>query len=234
MKPDDGLRAATPGLRRTLRRFRPHVRRQRGVIAGGGVALLGEVVLRLLEPWPLKWIIDSITRPVGVDATGAPANPGSLLLIAALGLVALTALRATASYLSTVAFALAGNRILTEVRAELYAHLQRLSLAFHTSSRSGDLVNRITGDVGRLQEVTVTAALPLVGNVVTFIGMVAVMFWLDWSLALVALVALPLFVLTSVRLTKRIVTVARTQRASEGELASVTAESLGAIGVVQA
>ncbi|CAN5643196.1 hypothetical protein BH18ACT3_BH18ACT3_27260 [soil metagenome] len=228
----DDLRTAAPGLARTLRRFRPYIRRQRRIIGGGSVALLAEVALRLLEPWPLKVIIDTVAKPAGSAAANLPDNPHMLLVIAAVGVVAATALRALASYLSTIAFALAGNRILTEVRAELYAHLQRLSLAFHTSTRSGDLVHRITGDVGRLQEVTVTAALPLVGNVVTFVGMLGVMLWLDWQLALISLVALPLFVLTSIRLTKRITTVSRTQRAREGELASEAAESLGAITVV--
>ena len=212
MTRSDDIRTAAPGLARTLRRFRPHIRRQRRIIGGGSVALIAEVLLRLLEPWPLKLIIDTVAQPVGVEPTTVPENPHLLLLIAALAVVAVTALRAFASYVSTVAFALAGNRILTDVRAELYAHLQRLSLAFHTASRSGDLVNRITGDIGRLQEVTVTAALPLIGNTVTFVGMFAVMAWLDWQLALLALVALPLFVLTSVRLTKRITTVSRAQR----------------------
>jgi ATP-binding cassette subfamily B protein len=234
MSAEHELRVAAPGLARTLRRFRPYVRRQRRLIGGGSVALLAEVALRLLEPWPLKIIVDTVAEPAGSAATALPDNPQLLLALAAAGVVVATALRAFASYLSTVAFALAGNRVLTEVRAELYAHLQRLSLAFHTSRRSGDLVHRITGDVGRLQEVTVTAALPLVGNVVTFVGMLGVMLWLDWQLALISLIALPLFVLTGVRLTKRITTVARKQRAREGELASVTAESLGAIKVVQA
>src|SRR5690606_40798757 len=85
--------------------------------------------------------------------------------------IAAVGLRALASYLSTVAFALAGNRVLTRVRAEVYRHLQRLSLRYHASARTGDLITRVTGDVGRLQEVTVTAALPLVANVVTFVGM---------------------------------------------------------------
>ena len=228
------LTAAAPGLRRTLRRFAPHIRSQRRIIAGGGVALFAEVALRLLEPWPLKVIVDTVAQPAGAGAAPVRDNPHLIIVFAAIGVVAATALRAFASYLSTVAFALAGNRVLTEVRAELYAHLQRLSLAFHTSARSGDLVHRVTGDVGRLQEVTVTAALPLVGNVVTFIGMIGVMLWLDWQLALVALVALPLFILTSVRLTRRITTVSRAQRAQEGELASATTESLGAIKVVQA
>ena len=85
-------------------------------------------------------------------------------------MVAVVALRALAAYLMTVCFALAGNRVLTRVRAELYAHLNRLSMAFHDTARTGDLVTRVTGDVGRLQEATVTAALPLVGNLVTLPG----------------------------------------------------------------
>lgn len=229
-----GLRDAAPGLARTFRRFRSHLRRQRALIGGGSAALLAEIVLRLLEPWPLKVIIDTIAQPAGASPAGPPTDPGLVLALAAFGAVAITGLRAGASYLSTVAFALAGNRVLTEVRAELYAHLQRLSLAFHDRARTGDLVQRVTGDVGRLQEVTVTAALPLAGNVATFVGMVGVMAWLDWRLALVALLVLPMFFLTSIRIARRLTTVSRAQRHQEAELASAAAESFGAIKVVQA
>lgn len=228
------LRSAAPGLRRTLRRFSPHARRQRLLIGGGSVGLLGEVVFRLLEPWPLKFVVDTIAVPAAAEPTGAPPDAQRIIVLAALALVVVVAMRAVASYASTVCFALAGNRVLTEVRSELYAHLQRLSITFHNSSRSGDLVNRITGDVGRLQEVMVTAALPLVGNLVTFAGMFVVMVWLDWQLAAVALVALPLFMLTNVRLSRRITKVSRAQRTQEGALASAAAESLNAMTVVQA
>lgn len=226
------LRTVLPGLLKTVRRFSPQLRRQRTLIAGGGAAMLGEVVFRLLEPWPLKFIIDTIAQPAGT--TSAAPDPGATLVLAALGIVAFTGLRAACSYLSTVAFALAGNRVLTEVRANLYSHLQRLSLAFHSRSRSGDLVNRITGDVGRLQEVAVTAALPLAGNLVTFAGMFGVMVWLDWRLTLIALLALPLFLATSISRTRRIRTVSRRQRQQEGDMAAAATESLGAIRVVQA
>ena len=226
-----GLRQAVPGLRRTLRRFRPHLRRQRMVIAGGSAALFVEVLLRLAEPWPLKFIIDTIVKPAGrpgaVDST-------RVLAVAAVAVVVITGLRALASYLSTVAFAMAGNRVLTEVRADLYAHLQRLSLAFHHRARAGDLLTRMTGDVGRLQEVTVTAALPLAGNAITLVGMAAVMAWVDWKLALIAFAAFPVFAVVSTRMTRSITRVSRNQRQQEGELASVAAEALGAMTVVQA
>lgn len=234
MSSTPSLRETTPGFFRLARRFGPHLRRQRALVAGGSAGLFAEVLFRLLEPWPLKFVIDAIAVPAGTDAGPAEPNALRVVVLAALGLVVVVALRAAAAYASTVCFALAGNRVLTEIRADLYAHLQRLSIRFHRSSRAGDLVNRVTGDVGRLQEIMVTALLPLTGNLVTFVGMFAVMLWLDWTLALVTLVALPMFLLTNVRLSRRITTVSRAQRAQEGELASVAAESLGAITVVQA
>ncbi|MDP8953433.1 MAG: ABC transporter transmembrane domain-containing protein, partial [Actinomycetota bacterium] len=144
------LRQALPGLARTLRRFGPHLRRQRLAIAGGSTALLLEILLRLAEPWPLKFIIDTVVAPIvpagsaepGIGAGGPPGgwNLTTVLAVSAVALVAITGLRALASYLCTIAFAVAGNRVLTEVRAELYGHLQRLSLAFHHRSRTGDLL----------------------------------------------------------------------------------------------
>jgi ATP-binding cassette subfamily B protein len=224
------LRAAVPGLRRTLRYLRPHLRGQRLLLAGGSAALFAEVAFRLLEPWPVKVVVDAVVAP---DAAGRP-GVGRLLALAGVAVVVLAALRALASYLSTVAFALAGSRAMTSVRAETFRHLQRLSLRFHGSARSGDLVTRLVGDVGRLQDVAVTAALPLVGNVVTLLGMVAVMLVLDWRLGLLVLAAFPPFLLHSSKQGRRITAASRKQRRREGDLAGTIGETVGAIRVVQA
>jgi ATP-binding cassette subfamily B protein len=230
-----GLRESVPGLRRTLRQFRPHVREQRPLLIGGSAALFAEVVLRLLEPWPLKYVLDAVIVASGADIdVQQPADVRRLLLIASVATVLVVVLRALASYVMTICFALAGNRVLTRVRAELYAHLHRLSLAFHDSARTGDLVTRVTADVGRLQEATVTAALPLLGNVVTLLGMLIVIVVLDWPLALLVLLVFPVFAVTSVRLTRRIASVSRGQRKAEGALASLATESLSSMKVVQA
>ncbi|MGH8874993.1 MAG: ABC transporter transmembrane domain-containing protein, partial [Acidimicrobiia bacterium] len=137
------LRAALPGLRRTVRRLGRHVRKQGWLIAAGSGAMLAEVLLRLLEPWPLKFIFDRVIQPDPEKAaTGVGfadrMDPSQLLIVSAVAFVVFTGLRAVASYLATVSFALAGNRILTRVRADLYRHLQSLSLSFHTRARSGD------------------------------------------------------------------------------------------------
>jgi ATP-binding cassette subfamily B protein len=224
------LRSAVPSLWHTLGVLRPHVKPERALLAGGLVALLAEVVFRLIEPWPLKVVIDAAV------AQGATSRPDiTRLMVLASGAVVLAAgLRAGASYLATVALALAGTRAMTRVRAAVFEHLLGLSLRYYGRARTGDLVTRLVGDVGRLQDVAVTAALPLVSNVVTLMGMVAVMVVLDPLLGLVVLGAFPVFALTSARRGRRITTAARRQRQRDGDLASTAAESLAAMPLVHA
>lgn len=230
---------ALPSLAHLVRRFRPYLRKESGLVVGSFAALFAEVGLRLLEPWPLKFIFDHV---LGSASTGGPVNVASfgvmeplvVLSIAAVGVVLLTGARALTAYASTVGFALVGQRVLTRIRADLFSHLQRLSLSFHTGARSGDLTMRVISDVGLLKDVAVTAALPLLGNVLILIGMVGVMFWMNTHLALLAIAVLPIFWLRTVRLSRRIQEVSRDQRKREGAMAATAAESLGAIRVVQA
>ncbi|HLS14973.1 MAG TPA: ABC transporter ATP-binding protein [Beutenbergiaceae bacterium] len=237
--PTAQLSSAVPGLRRTLGHVRPHLRPHRKLVVVGMIALFAEVAFRLLEPWPLKFVLDAIIASVATTdevAGDAPSAEGlmTLVIVAAVAVVAVAALRAGSAYLRTVCFALAGTRAMTGVRGHLYQHLQRLSLKYHRSTRSGDLLNRLIGDVGRVQEVAVTAALPLLGNVITLVGMLGVMFWLDWTLALIAIGALIVFALGSSRQGPRITGAARKQRRREGDLAGAANETLGAMQVVQA
>lgn len=230
------LRGAWPGLKATAVRFRGHIREQRRLLVLGLLALFAEVAFRLLEPWPLAYVIDAVVAASGSDLATRQADLGSMTMligVCAAGLVAVVALRALMSYLMTICFALAGNRVLTRVRSELYAHLNALSMSFHDRRRTGDLVTRVTGDVGRLQEAAVTAMVPLVGNLLTLGGMLIVIAIMDWQLALVVLVVFPTFLLISTRLTKKIVGVSRGQRHAEGNLASLATESLSSMAVVQ-
>ena len=233
------LRDSLPGLGRLTRRFWPYVRRERPLIMVSLLALYAEIVLRLLEPWPLKWVLDrvaGVTRHRGfsrlpfLDAL----DPAMLLALSAVAVIVFAGLRALAAYYNTVGFALVGNRVLTTVRNELYGQLQRLSLSFHTRARSGDLLVRVTGDVGFLQDVAVTALLPLLANALTLVGMAAVMLWLNAPLTLIALATGPLFWASTTRLTRRIRETARRQRQQEGAMAATAAESIGAVKVIHA
>ncbi|MER3493408.1 MAG: protein tyrosine phosphatase [Mastigocladus sp. ERB_26_2] len=239
-RPDrKSLRAALPGIVRILRRFSPQIRQQKNLLVVSFVALIAEIFLHLLEPWPLKFIFDYIllpgfkTQPLGIPFLDE-LSPFALLTTLTLTLVAIAALRATAAYFSVVGMSLAATNILTEIRADLYSHLQRLSLSFHHKAKSGDLITRVTSDIDRLREVTVMAVMPLLAHSLTLVGMIAVMFWLHWELALIAIAVFPLFIFSTMRLTKRIRQVVRQQRQREGAMAATAAESIGAIKIVQA
>lgn len=228
------LRESLPGFRSLGRHVRPHLKSERPTLLLGLVALVAEVGFRLLEPWPLKYVIDGVIIENGSARAGDPTHDLTVLLIvASSALLVITLLRAGAAYLSTLAFSLSGSRLLSQVRSDLFAHLQRLPMSFHDRARTGDLVTRVTSDVGRLKEVAVTAALPLFGNALTLVAMVAVVAVMDWRLALVVLVVFPAFFSMSLRLGRRINTVSRLQRQAEGSLASHATESLSAMRVIK-
>lgn len=232
------LKASVPSLRRILVRFWPLVRKQRLLLTFSSMGLVAETLFRLLEPWPLQFVVDYvIVTSSSAGSSRIPAisamDPMVLLTLCAVALVVIVSLRAVATYVGKVGAALIGNRVLTAVRAELFSHLQRLSLSFHNKRKTGDLVTRVTGDIGRLQEVAVTAALPLVANLLTLVGMLAVMFWMNWRLALIAAVVLPVFVFATRRIGGRIRQVARRQRQRIGEMGATAAEAIGSMKVVQ-
>ncbi|WP_104197586.1 ABC transporter ATP-binding protein [Cryobacterium sp. M15] len=224
-------------LRQSLHIVRPHIGRHWKLVTGGLIALLLEVALCVLEPWPVKFVIDSVTASLGATlppGSNTPQATIGLLLACGALLVALTAGRAACSYLSTVAFALVGSRVATDLRTRVFTHVQVLSLRYHAAARSGDTVQRLVGDIGRLQEVAVTAGLPLFGNVLTFFVLAIVMLVLDPLLALVVVGAAVAYLLSSRRSSRAITSASRTTRKGEGSLANTAAETLDAIRVVQA
>lgn len=233
------IKEPLPNLLQILRRFRPYMREQRKVIAASFAALGAQIGLQMLEPWPLKLAFDHVIVAKHHEhglriANLASFDAGATLSIAAVCVIAITGLRALADYLSTIGFAVAGNQILTKVRSDLYSHLQYLSLSFHNQSKSGDLTLRVMADIGLLTDVTLNAALPLLGNFLVMLGMAGLMLWLNARLALLALAAFPLFWISVRRLTRTMTDVSRRQRLSEGAMAAAAAETIGAIKVVQA
>ena len=220
----------SPGAWRTLLAFWPYLRSQKSLMASSLLALLASTALRLLEPWPLKLVFDNVFKSAGQP----DVESYRMLGIAALALLGITGLRASADYLNTIGFARIGNRVTRRVRTDLYAHMQRLSLSYHSTARSGDLIMRLMSDVNMLRDITVTAMLPLLANILILFGMWAVMFWMSWQLAALALAVLPLFWIISDHLGGQVREVARKQRRREGRLAAGAAESIGAIRLIQA
>lgn len=219
-----------------IRAFRSEIAHGRSLIGISAVTVLGGVVLRLLEPWPLKFIYNVFFKhkyKMSAHLLPGWSTEGQVAFFA-LAMVAITGLAATFEYISTVTMSLAASRILAEIRAKLFSHLANLSLSFHGRHRTGDLITRVTYDVDRMREVTVSSLLPLLVNVLTLTAMVGVMLWMNWKLGCIVAVGFPVFFLTVERLMARIKEVSREQRRREGSVASATAEALGSIGIVQA
>jgi ATP-binding cassette subfamily B protein len=229
--------AAPSPLRRTLRCVRPHLHGHRLLITWGFIAMAAEVLLRLLEPWPVKIVVDAVSRSLGATLRRSPFSveaSAELLLLCAGAVVVISIFRAVASYFSAISFALVGSRISSELRARTFRHLQSLSMRHHSHASTGDTVQRLVGDVSRLQEVAVTAGLPLIGNTVSLIAMMLIMVWLDPLIALVTSLAIGIFFLLSHRTSGSITSAARKSRKGESALATTAAETLGAIREVQA
>ncbi|MBD2725638.1 ABC transporter ATP-binding protein [Nostoc sp. FACHB-892] len=228
---------AIPGLWGILRYFWPYIQKQYGLLLISAIALVADVGLRVLEPWPLKFVFDYVLirgdRPTNIPLIDR-LEPVTLLTVSAVTVLVITGLRALAAYWSTVGLATVGSRVMTEVRNHLYCHLQDLSLSYHTKARSGDLIIRVSSDASRLQEIMITAALPLVVSILTLFGMIGVMLWINRSLTLLALLTLPLFALVTNRLSQRIRESSLKQRKQEGAVAATAAESIAAIKLVKA
>ncbi|UKO99542.1 ABC transporter ATP-binding protein [Nostoc sp. UHCC 0870] len=230
-------KSAVPGLWGVLTYFWPDIRPQYGLLLVSAIALIADVGLRVLEPWPLKFVFDYVLlrgERVNTLPLITSLEPIALLTLSAVAVLIITGLRALAAYWSTVGLAIVGSRVMAKVRNHLYCHLQNLSLAYHTKARSGDLIIRVSSDASRLQEIMITAALPLVVSILSLFGMIGVMFWMNRSLTLLSLITLPFFWLVTNRLSQRIKASSLKQRQQEGAVAATAAESIAAIKLVKA
>ena len=232
------LKQSVPGVWRLLRYLSPYIQHHRSLLAGSFFALFAGVLMRALEPWPLKIVFDYVIIPIAAPSAGGASwldKPSPLAIVAgsSAAIILILALRALCTYYQKVGFALVGNRVLTEVRGDLFRHIHCLSLSFHNKARSGDLIVRVIGDIGLLKDFTVTALMPLIGSVLVLTVMAGLMLWLNWKLALLVLVSLPLYWVPTYILSKRIQGLSRSQRKRESAMASMATESLGAMQVVQ-
>ena len=189
----------------------------------------------LLKPWPLKIIVDHVLGGVPIHwASAASLSPHGLLLASCLGLVVLYFMLAGLSVLNNSTTIAIGQGMVNDFRVDLYQHLQRLSLKFHTSREVGDLLYRVTADAFAIQTLSMNGVFPIITSAVLFGGMVIVMGRMDWVLTAVALAICPIIFLGISLVGKRINAVALDARQKESRLYSVTQRGIAAIRVIQA
>ena len=202
-----------------------------GVTGQRGVSSVGT-----LAPEDLSGFCDSGERGyIGHSAGRADRDvPMRLLLWIAIATVAIATVRSYCDYISSVGFFLVGNRAVLRIRNRVFRHLLQLPLTFHHRARTGDQVIRVTRDVSLLRDVTATAVLPMTASLFVLGGMLFVMFWLQAGLAVLSLITVPLFWISTVRLGRKIRETTRRQCAREGAMATTAAESVGSIAAVKA
>jgi subfamily B ATP-binding cassette protein MsbA len=227
---------ATPKVLSVTGLLRPHWKAM--TMAMVGVA--GIAVTELLEPWPLKIVIDNLLqgRPlhgwVGAAAGWFGAGRLAVLNFAVLAVAAIAAGAAASTYLQSYLTTNVGQWVMHDLRRVLYHHIHRLSLAEHDATQTGDLISRVTSDIQTIQDFVTSALLEILTSVLVLAGIVGVMLYLNWRFTLISLSIAPLLFLVVYVFTKRIKKATRDVRKKEGELLSIVQEVFSSIRVVKA
>ena len=205
------------------------------------VAVLGEALTDVLEPWPIKIVVDNIKQsnklPAGLGRiiSGLFGQNHYAVLNFAVAAVAVIAIAgATSSYFEKYLTTSVSQWVGHDLRRTLYYHIHRLSLAEHDESRTGDLITRVTSDISAVQDFITSALLGILVNVMTLLGMIGVMFYLNWRFTLIALSIAPALFVVVYSYTRRIKQASRAVRKKESELLSLVEEVLTSIRVVKA
>ncbi|PYS92580.1 MAG: ABC transporter ATP-binding protein [Acidobacteria bacterium] len=217
--------------------LRPHWK----ALAIAFIAVIGESATDLLEPWPLKVIFDYVLGSkrmpewlAGFIQATLGADKLAVLSFAALAVLAIALVGAISSYTEDYLTTSVGQWVMHDLRRTLYYHIQRLSLAFHDQKRTGDLISRVTGDIDAIQSLISSVLLGMLVQILTLVGMIGVMFYLNWQFTLIALSVAPALFLVVYSFTRRIKRASRAVRKQEGAVVSVLQEVLSSIRVVQA
>ncbi|HEX4689830.1 MAG TPA: ABC transporter ATP-binding protein [Solirubrobacteraceae bacterium] len=204
--------------RRIARLFAPY----RGRLA----AVLGLIVvsagLGMVSPFLLRDILDH----------ALPENDDKLLAWLVGGMIAVAVAGGVLNVAQTWLSNVVGQRVMHDLRAEVYRHLQRLSLAFFTKTRTGEIQSRIANDIGGVQNVVTNTATSIVSNVTTVIATIVAMLLLDWRLALFSLAITPFFVLLARRVGAERRRISTTRQGAMADISSLVQESLSVSGIL--
>ena len=166
-------------------------------------------------------------------AIGITAEDVRVLAVITVALVVLTMLNSFCDSLAEIYLAQGGRKVGFNMRVFLYGHLQKLSLSFHSQSRTGDILTRVTSDVAAVENFIIGNLSDFVGSALALVVRMAAIFWIAWQVGVVALIIIPLMGLISNYFSNLIKTASKKLRSSEGDLASAAQEMLASIRVVQ-
>jgi len=214
-----------------LRRMRPHA--GRFAIALG--AVLAASAAEVLKPWPLKVVIDNVLRAQPPrNAWLRSMSATELLGAACVALVAIYAFLAIVNVINNYLNFSTGQSMVAELRAELFDHLQKLSLSFHRKREIGDLMVRLAYDTFSIQMIAMNGFFPATSSLILLLAMFAVMIRMDARLTVVSLAVVPFLFMLIALISRRIHRMSDSQMARESKLYTIAQGALSAIHVVQA
>ena len=223
---------------RFFRYFRPHWRGLVVVL----VTMFLHIGLGVLHPWPVKLLVDQVLgdEPVPEELEGLLAalpGPGGLqglLLWVCVSTVLIYVVGTFMSAVSNVASVRLGQRMTFDLAADLFRHVQRLSLLFHSRQPVGDTMSRVTGDSYCVQEMIVDVAFPLLEAVVTLVAMFVIMWQIEPTMTLLSLGVVPFLVVAILAFRKPMYEWNLKRRELEGLMMALVEQVLSAIPAVQA
>src|SRR5216110_79899 len=204
-------------LRRIGQLFRPYGRRLSG--------LLGLIVvsagLGVLPAFLLRRVLVAIQAH---DTRGVSLNAAAMIVIAIVAGIL--------GVIQTLLSNQVGQRVMHDLRAAVFRHLQRLSLAFFTRTRTGEVQSRISNDIGGVQNVVTNTATSIASNVTTVVATMVGMLLLSWELALFAFALIPIFVLLTRRVGNERRRIAKTTQETLADISSLVQETLSVSGIL--
>jgi ATP-binding cassette subfamily B protein len=205
-------------LRRISALFGPYRLRLGGLLA----LIFLSAGLGVISPFLLREVID----------TAIPKHDTRLLSLLVGGMIALSILGGVIGVAQTWISNQVGQRVMHDLRAAVYAHLQRMSLAFFTHTRTGEVQSRIANDIGGIDSVVTSTATSIVQNVTTVVAVVVAMILLDWRLAAFSLFLLPFFVWLTRRVGEERRRIQSVRQGRLADMSTLVEESLSVSGIL--
>ena len=215
-------RPADPAVRRAnLRRigplFRPYRRRLGALLA----LIVASAALGVLPAFLLKHVLEAIAR-----------GDNKALSLNAAGMIVIAVVTGVLGVVQTLFSNQVGQRVMHDLRTAVFRHLQRLSLAFFTRTRTGEVQSRISNDIGGVQNVVTNTATSIASNVTTVVATMIGMLLLSWELALFAFALIPVFALLTRRVGAERRRIAKTTQETLADISSLVQESLSVSGIL--
>jgi ATP-binding cassette subfamily B protein len=215
-------RPADPAVRRAnLRRIGPLFAPYKARLSGLLMLIIVSAGLGVVPAFLLKRVLEAIG-----------ANDTRALSVSAGGMIVIAIATGVLSVAQTLLSNQVGQRVMHDLRTAVFRHLQRLSLAFFTRTRTGEVQSRISNDIGGVQNVVTNTATSIASNVTTVVATVVGMLLLSWQLALFAFALIPLFVFLTNRVGKERRRIAKTTQETMADISSLVQESLSVSGIL--